>query len=285
MIKRSLFLLIFLTASLTNAQDMFQEYLYSADLVMKNREKISLTDDQATKIKKIHSTNAADFSTLKWDLDAETEKLKKLLAQTKPDPAAVSKQMDLVLNLENQLKKKQLSTLVAIKNELTENQINDLKKTKVLGRVTSWEYAPGGASTTLGATDPTYRIGKDLYGTNPEGKGSAATKVNGTRVAGVSGSGSNSATTSSVNGSARSSVYIQTSPNSQDSQPIYYLKTEKGTYQLISDIENIDPKNIESLEVLKGETAVIRFGEKGKNGVIIFTMKDSNDDDDEPLEN
>jgi hypothetical protein len=283
MMKRILFLLFFLTASLANAQDMFQEYLYSADLVMKNRDKISLTDDQANKIKKIHSTNAADFSTLKWDLDAETAKLKKLLAQTKPDPAAVSKQMDLVLNLENQLKKKQLSTLVAIKNELTESQINDLSKTKVLGRVTSWEYAPSGSSPTLGATGTTYRIGTDRYGTNPEGKRSAATSVNGTRVAGVSGSGSNSATTSSVNGSARSSVYIQTSPNSQDSQPIYYLKTEKGTYQLISDIENIDPKNIESLEVLKGETATNRFGEKGKNGVIIFTLKDSNEN--EPLEN
>ena len=113
MIKRSLFLLFFLTSSLTQAQDMFQEYLYSADLVMKNRDRISLTDAQAEKIKKIHSTNAADFSTLKWDLDAETAKLKKLLAQTKPDPVAVTKQMDLVLNLENQLKKKQLSTLVA----------------------------------------------------------------------------------------------------------------------------------------------------------------------------
>lgn len=275
MIKRSLFLLFFLTVSLANAQDMFQEYLYSADLVMKNRDKISLTDDQANKIKKIHSTNAADFSTLKWDLDAETEKLKKLLAQTKPDPAAVSKQMDLVLNLENQLKKKQLSTLVAIKNELTENQINDLSKTKVLGRVNSWEYAPGGASTTLGSTGTKYRIGKDPNEVSIDEKVSVATSVNGSRVTGVSRSGSNPSTTSSVNGSAKSSVYIQTSPKNQDSQPIYYLKTEKGTYQLISDIEKIDPKNIESLEVLKGETAVTRFGEKGKNGVIIFTLKDT----------
>ncbi len=278
MIKQSLFLLLFLTASLANAQDMFQEHLYSADLVMKNRDKISLTDAQADKIKKIHSTNAADFSTLKWDLDAETEKLKKLLAQTKPDPTAVSKQMDLVLNLENQLKKKQLATLVAIKNELTENQINDLSKTKVLGRVTSWEYAPNGASTTLGATGTKYRIGTDRYGINPEGKEAVSTSVNGTRVAGVAVQEGKSATTSSVNGSGKSNVYIQTNPNSSDSAPLYYLKTEKGTYQLISDIENIDPKNIESLEVLKGETATVRFGEKGKNGVIIFTLKDKKDE-------
>ena len=72
MIKYILSLFLFLTAGLVNAQDMFQEYLYSADLVMKNRDKISLSDAQADKIKKIHGTNAADFSTLKWDLDAAT---------------------------------------------------------------------------------------------------------------------------------------------------------------------------------------------------------------------
>lgn len=277
MMKRSLFLLFFLTASLTNAQDMFQEYLYSADVVMKNRDKISLTDDQANKIKKIHSTNAADFSTLKWDLDAETEKLKKLLAQTKPDPVAVTKQMDLVLNLENELKKKQLSTLVAIKNELTENQINDLSKTKVLGRVTSWEYAPSGASTTLGATGTKYRIGTDRYGINPEGKGAVATSVNGTRVAGVAVQEGKSPTASSVNGSGKSTVYIQTSPNSPGTTPLYYLKTKDGLKEF-SSFENINPDDIQSIEVLKDETAQARFGEKGKNGVIIITLKDKKDE-------
>lgn len=278
MLKKSLFLLFFLTASLANAQDMFQEYLYSADLVMKNREKISLTDEQANKIKKIHSTNAADFSTLKWDLDAETEKLKKLLAQTKPDPAAVTKQMDLVLNLENQLKKKQLSTLVAIKNELNENQINDLSKTKILGRVTSWEYAPSGTSTTLGSTGTTYRIGTDRYGINQEGKAGVATSVNGSRVAGVSGNGSKSPTASSVNGSGKSSVYVYTSPNSQDSQPAYYIKND-GFYLKIPDVKEINPDDIEAIEVLKEEKATEKFGQNGKNGAIIFTLKKKTPDE------
>ncbi len=278
MMKRILFLLLFLTASLTNAQDMFQEYLYSADVVMKNRDKISLTDDQANKIKKIHSTNAADFSTLKWDLDAETEKLKKLLAQTKPDPAAVTKQMDLVLNLENQLKKKQLSTLVAIKNELTESQINDLSKTKILGRITSWEYAPNGASTTLGSTDPKYRIGKDLFGTNPEGKGSAATSVNGTRVAGVAVQEGTSPTGSSVNASGKSFVYIQSSPNSKDSKPAYYIKND-GFYLKIPDAKEINPDDIKAIEVLKDEKATEKFGQNGKNGAIIFTLKKKTPDE------
>jgi len=35
-----------------------------------------------------------------------------------------------------------------------------------------------------------------------------------------------------------------------------------------------DPENIHSISVLKGETAVEKYGEKGKNGVMIFTTKD-----------
>lgn len=272
MIKQTLFLLFFLTASLANAQDMFQEYLYSADIVMKNRDKISLTDSQADKIKKIHSTNAADFSTLKWDLDAETAKLKKLLAQTKPDPTAVSKQMDLVLNLENQLKKKQLSTLVAIKNELTESQINDLNKTKVLGRVTSWEYAPGVASPTLGATGTKYRLGKELPGSASEAKRTVTTSVNGSRVAGVAVQEGKSPTASSVNGSGKSTVYIQTSPKNRNSQPAYYMNMS-GWYLKIPDVKDINPDNIESIEVWKDEKAIEKFGQNGKNGAIIFTLK------------
>ncbi|MEL6653640.1 MAG: carboxypeptidase-like regulatory domain-containing protein, partial [Bacteroidota bacterium] len=39
------------------------------------------------------------------------------------------------------------------------------------------------------------------------------------------------------------------------------------------DKESIDPSNIESIEVLKGESAVAIYGEKGRNGVVIITTK------------
>jgi hypothetical protein len=221
---------------MTQAQDMFQEYLYSADLVMKNRDKISLTDAQADRIKKIHSTNAADFSTLKWDLDAATSKLKTLLNQPKPDAVAVSKQMDLVLSLENQLKKKQLATLVAIKNELSENQQSELKNYKG----TSWENA------------------------------TVASSKNHTLAA-----------TAIVSGDKKSSVYIQ-SPNSPESTPTYYLK--KGTtYQKIPTVADINPNDIEAIEVWKGDKAIEKFGENGKNGAIIITLKEKKEE--LPLEN
>jgi hypothetical protein len=258
MLKNSLFLLLFLTVSLGNAQDMFQEYLYSADIVMKNREKISLSDAQAEKIKKIHSTNAADFSTLKWDLDAATEKLKKLLAETKPDAVAVSKQMDIVLDLENRLKKKQLSTLVAIKNELTENQQVSLSGSK------NWTiYGNSKISPTFQSTSPQFRVSTgpvDSDGSSPE-----------VRVKGLTGTVSSSGSWV-INSDPKSRIYFQMDQKSNGEKPVYFLKTKKGMEEFF-DIENINPNEIESIEVLKGDTAIIKFGEKAKNGAIIITLK------------
>jgi hypothetical protein len=151
-------ILCLLFAGVAQAQDLFQESLYSAELVMKNREKIALTDEQAEKIKKIHSINAGDFNTLKWDLDAATEKLKTMLNEPKPNQQAVQKQMDLVLSLENSLKKKQLTTLVAIKNELSETQQAELKAMKET-RVRGTAFSSSGSS---GTSNFTYVQGKPL---------------------------------------------------------------------------------------------------------------------------
>ena len=41
----------------------------------------------------------------------------------------------------------------------------------------------------------------------------------------------------------------------------------------VSDVINIDPQSIESMQVLKGEAATKIYGEKGKNGVVIITSK------------
>jgi hypothetical protein len=257
MLKNSLFLFLFLIASLGNAQDMFQEYLFSADVVMKNRDKISLSDAQAEKIKKIHSTNAADFSTLKWDLDAATEKLKKLLAESKPDAVAVSKQMDIVLDIENRLKKKQLSTLVAIKNELTENQQVSLSGSK------NWTiYGNSKISPTFQSTGPQYRIstGSTYFETSdPE------------RVKALTGTASSSDSWV-INSDPKSKIILKIDQKPDGNNPIYFLKNKLGLEE-ISTFEDIKPKDIESIEVVKGESAIRNYGEKAKNGVVIITLK------------
>lgn len=233
--KKILIVLLTFFAGVTQAQDMFSEYLYSADRVMKNREIISLTDTQAEKIKKIHSANAADFSTLKWDLDAATAKLKTFLAGPKPNQEAVQKQMDLVLNLENSLKKKQLSTLVSIKNELTESQQATLESTK--------SYTVSGISPSLQTNGP-----KIAYGSP------------------IAGSGSNSGTSPKVS--------VQVAGIGNSSSPAIYLKSQDGLKKISeANMNIINPDDIESVQVLKDKSATDKFGEDGANGVIIITLK------------
>ena len=53
-------------------------------------------------------------------------------------------------------------------------------------------------------------------------------------------------------------------------QPLYIINGKETDPEIASAL---NPKNIESVEVLKDESAVSRFGEKGKNGVILITLK------------
>ncbi len=52
-------------------------------------------------------------------------------------------------------------------------------------------------------------------------------------------------------------------------EPLYVIDgeiTESGHL-------NLDPEDVESINILKGESATAMYGEKGKNGVILITMK------------
>jgi hypothetical protein len=39
------------------------------------------------------------------------------------------------------------------------------------------------------------------------------------------------------------------------------------------ELKGIDPKDIESLDVYKGEKAVVRYGEEAREGAIVITLK------------
>lgn len=57
---------------------------------------------------------------------------------------------------------------------------------------------------------------------------------------------------------------------SSDSSPLLVID---GEIKDKSVMESIDPDSIERIDVLKGEAAIKKYGEKGSNGVIQITMK------------
>ncbi|WP_020569722.1 Spy/CpxP family protein refolding chaperone [Neolewinella persica] len=213
-----LFLLCF-SIGLT-AQDVFKEELFSADLVMKYRTDLNLSDAQAEKIKTAYASQIGDFNSLKWDLDAALNDLNKALANTKIDkPGAITK-MEKVTALEDRLKRVRLGMMIDIKNVLTADQQKTLKSLR----------------TEADVNTPTFHIA--AINENPR----MVLKVNGDKAGGV--------------------------------QPLFVLVNSKGDISYVTSMEHLDPEKIASVNVLKGESAISKYGQDGKNGVVIITIKD-----------
>ncbi|ULQ53083.1 M56 family metallopeptidase [Flavihumibacter fluvii] len=55
-----------------------------------------------------------------------------------------------------------------------------------------------------------------------------------------------------------------------DNQPVYYIDGKDATK---AEVDALDPVNIAAIEVFKGQDAIGKYGQKGKNGVIKITLK------------
>lgn len=125
------FLSIFLAAACwaqapQGADDPIAQNLFPPELVMKYRQDINLSEGQSKAIKEAIQKAQAKFLDMQWDMQSETEKLVQLLKARPVDESAVLAQVDQVLNREREIKKTQISLLVRIKNQLTEEQQNKL---------------------------------------------------------------------------------------------------------------------------------------------------------------
>jgi hypothetical protein len=53
-------------------------------------------------------------------------------------------------------------------------------------------------------------------------------------------------------------------------QPLFFFDGKKITHD---EMSKIDPATIESMNVLKGENAIVQYGDEGKNGVVLIKSK------------
>ncbi len=58
--------------------------------------------------------------------------------------------------------------------------------------------------------------------------------------------------------------------SSEKPKPIYFIDGKQTNEAVINEL---DPNTIESINVLKGEKAIEKYGEAGKNGAIEINMK------------
>ena len=68
----------------------------------------------------------------------------------------------------------------------------------------------------------------------------------------------------------KDTTIVLVSKDTTRKQPLYLLDGKKITHD---EMSKIDPATIESINVLKDKTAVDKYGEEGKNGVVLINLK------------
>lgn len=109
------------------AADPLNELMFPPELVMARQSAIGLSDGQRTYLRAEVLKAQTRFTELQWQLQEDMEGLIGLLKPTKADEAQVAAQLDKVLASEREIKRAQISLLVRIKNNLTEEQQHRLR--------------------------------------------------------------------------------------------------------------------------------------------------------------
>jgi Spy/CpxP family protein refolding chaperone len=109
------------------AADPLNDLLFPPELVMARQSAIGLSDSQKTYLRAEVLKAQTRFTELQWQLQEDMEGLIGLLKQPKADETQVAAQLDKVLASERDIKRAQISLLVRIKNNLTEEQQHRLQ--------------------------------------------------------------------------------------------------------------------------------------------------------------
>jgi len=109
-------------------EDLLAQHVFPPELVMKHAPEIGIDDKQRAAIKDVVQKSQARFLDSQWELQAESEKMVKLLQASPVDETAVLAQADRIMDLERQIKKTHLALLVRITNLLTDAQKAKLRE-------------------------------------------------------------------------------------------------------------------------------------------------------------
>jgi len=102
--------------------DQLGRLFFPPELVMSNQDAIGLTSAQRSAIQTAMKDAQGSFVDTQFKLSSEMEKLKALVGSTPTDEAKVLEEIDRVLALEREVKRAQLSLMIRIKNQLSDQQ-------------------------------------------------------------------------------------------------------------------------------------------------------------------
>jgi Spy/CpxP family protein refolding chaperone len=108
--------------------------LFPPEAIMAHQGEIDLTAAQREAIVKAIAEAQSKLLELRWQSEAQAEKLGKLLAADKIDQAAALAEAQRLMAIEQQLKTAHLTLLIAIKNQLTPAQQAKLRELRARAR-------------------------------------------------------------------------------------------------------------------------------------------------------
>lgn len=123
------------------SDDQLGRLFFPPELVMSNQDAIGLTTAQRSAVQNAMKDAQGTFVDAQFKLSGEMEKLKALLGSTPTDEAKVLEQIDRVLSLEREVKRAQLSLMIRIKNQLSDQQRAMLMKLR--GEQSAEAVSPG----------------------------------------------------------------------------------------------------------------------------------------------
>ncbi len=118
----------------TRGRPAFMEHLLLPQFIMRYQGEIELSDEQRDAISATIADTQSKIVDLRWQSEAASQKLAKLLAVHPIDETQALTQADEVLRLEEQLKRTNLAMLIAVRNKLTAEQQKTLEGLRPMQR-------------------------------------------------------------------------------------------------------------------------------------------------------
>ena len=125
---KRLLLVLFCAGVIAPAQDdPLEEHFVPPEQIMRHQSELGITAAQREEIKQQVRNAQMRFTELQWDLRADLEALSKLLENRNVSEGAVIEQLNNVLAVEADIKRTQVSMLIALRKVLTEEQLEEAR--------------------------------------------------------------------------------------------------------------------------------------------------------------
>ncbi len=107
-------------------REIWRMGLYPADSIMQRQKWLGITPEQRKDIAGLVREFQGEVTELQWSMPNEQQKLRELLQSRDIDAEPALAQAEKVLNMETQFKLAHFRLLIAIKNQLTDEQIEKI---------------------------------------------------------------------------------------------------------------------------------------------------------------